>query len=914
MIIRIYGVSQMNPFLSIKSRLLTFALCISLIPIVLMTMIHYYHAKNALQHRVFEDLKAIARSRELHVSAYMERIEMRAADFSTDGFIRRCFGSIIRGENLQSRKIIRLNEYLIKKKRAFNRQLIAIALVDKNGKIVSSTDKRLLGKDFSAQDVFMQGIRKSCGETYLGQLHYSPDLDVKCIFVSAPIVAGNGVETLGVIINVYSLSALNGITTNRIGMGETGEVYLVSKDKEMLTHSRFFDDAVSPEVMDTKPVRKLVEEGKEMVGIYTGYRGKTVVGVSRYLPAYGWMLLAEIDKAEAFAPLKRLGLIALFFSVVSAGVVTGLGISFAVSTSKPIREVKDAAERFAGGDLDYRVKTTRRDEIGVLAGSFNAMAEKLKEEIAEHKRTGEVLRESEQRFRTIFDSVIDGVLITDIETKEFYAGNTAICHMLGYPAEEIKNLKIADIHSKEEISFVMEQFEKQAKGETTLAKDIPVQRKNGTVFYADINTSRVTFDGKTYLMGIFRDITTRKAIEDALRVLNDSLEQRIAERTVALVQANKELTMEIAQRRRTEGELRKLFNAVEQSPCSVVITDVQGKIEYVNPKFSRATGYAPEEVIGQNPRVLKSGEKPSEEYKRLWDTITSGGEWEGEFHNKRKNGELYWEYASISPIRNHEGVITHFVAIKEDITERKRTEEELRKQRDHLEYLTNRLIASNKELEAFCYSVSHDLRAPLRGIDGFSKALLEDCSDKLDAQGKNYLHRVCAASKYMGQLIDDLLNLSRITRGEMSCKKVNLSAVARAIALELQETEPGRCAEFVIAEELVVQGDPHLLRIALTNLLSNAWKFTRKCPRAIIELGAKQDDEKPVYFVRDNGAGFDMAYVNKLFGAFQRLHPKAEFDGTGIGLATVQRIIHRHGGQIWAEGAVGQGATFSFTI
>jgi light-regulated signal transduction histidine kinase (bacteriophytochrome) len=166
----------------------------------------------------------------------------------------------------------------------------------------------------------------------------------------------------------------------------------------------------------------------------------------------------------------------------------------------------------------------------------------------------------------------------------------------------------------------------------------------------------------------------------------------------------------------------------------------------------------------------------------------------------------------------------------------------------------------------------------------------------------------------MGQLIDDLLNLSRITRGEMSCKKVNLSAVARAIALELQETEPGRCAEFVIAEELVVQGDPHLLRIALTNLLSNAWKFTRKCPRAIIELGAKQDDEKPVYFVRDNGAGFDMAYVNKLFGAFQRLHPKAEFDGTGIGLATVQRIIHRHGGQIWAEGAVGQGATFSFTI
>ncbi len=236
------------------------------------------------------------------------------------------------------------------------------------------------------------------------------------------------------------------------------------------------------------------------------------------------------------------------------------------------------------------------------------------------------------------------------------------------------------------------------------------------------------------------------------------------------------------------------------------------------------------------------------------------------------------------------------------------------KQRDHLEYLTNRLTAANKELEAFCYSVSHDLRAPLRSVNGFCKALMEDYSDKLDAQGKNYLQRAMAASKFMGQLIDDLLNLSRITRSEMKCKKVDLSVLAKAVVSELQETEPERQAEFLIDEKLVVNGDPHLLQIALRNLLGNAWKFTRKRPRARIEFGVKPCDGKQVYFVRDNGAGFDMAFVNKLFGAFQRLHSTTAFEGTGIGLATVQRIIHRHGGRIWAEGAVDQGATFYFMI
>ncbi|MBE8999538.1 hypothetical protein G1O98_07310 [Nostoc sp. UIC10630] len=256
--------------------------------------------------------------------------------------------------------------------------------------------------------------------------------------------------------------------------------------------------------------------------------------------------------------------------------------------------------------------------------------------------------------------------------------------------------------------------------------------------------------------------------------------------------------------------------------------------------------------------------------------------------------------------------------LQTEINERKKAESEILRLNVQLEQRvaerTAQLEATNKEMEAFSYSVSHDLRAPLRSIDGFSQALLEDYADKLDTLGQNYLQRVRAATQRMAQLIDDLLNLSRLTRSEMRSEKVDLSALVEAIATELHKTQPERQVEFAIAPGLVTNGDAHLLRIVLENLLGNAWKFTGKHQKARIEFGLLQQDDTHVYFVRDDGTGFDMAYVEKLFGAFQRLHAMTEFEGTGIGLATVQRIVHRHGGRVWAESAVEQGATFYFTL
>ncbi|OGO07851.1 MAG: hypothetical protein A2Y92_05105 [Chloroflexi bacterium RBG_13_57_8] len=224
------------------------------------------------------------------------------------------------------------------------------------------------------------------------------------------------------------------------------------------------------------------------------------------------------------------------------------------------------------------------------------------------------------------------------------------------------------------------------------------------------------------------------------------------------------------------------------------------------------------------------------------------------------------------------------------------------------------MSATNKELEAFSYSVSHDLRSPLRSIDGFSQALLEDYQERLDQKGRDYLKRLRSASQKMGELIDGILKLSRLTRSEMRHETVDLSGLAREIAGRLQETQPERRAEFAIADELTATADPQMVRALLENLLGNAWKFTGKKPEAKIEFGREKGNGRLNFFIRDNGAGFDMTYADKLFGAFQRLHEVTDFPGTGIGLATVQRIIHRHGGKIWAEAAAGKGATFRFTL
>jgi PAS domain S-box-containing protein len=406
---------------------------------------------------------------------------------------------------------------------------------------------------------------------------------------------------------------------------------------------------------------------------------------------------------------------------------------------------------------------------------------------------------------------------------------------------------------------------------------------------------------------------------------------------------------DVTDRKRAEEALRFQKTLLEaQSEASIdgiLVVSAEGKITSFNQRFVEMW-QIPEEVISTRSdeaalqAVLDKLIDPQEFLARVASLYEHTDE-ESRDEILLKDGRAFDRYSA--PVKGKDGTYYGRVWYFRDVTERKRAEEEIRRLNETLESrveertmqlkaaldeieLLNELLeqrveqrtaqlkATNEELESFSYSVSHDLRAPLRSINGFSQVLLEDYADKLDEEGRDFLDRVKAASEHLARLIDDLLDLSRMTRSEMRHERVDLSALVRDFAKELERSDPERAVEFVLEDGIVTEGDQRLLRVVLENLLRNAWKFTGSQPQARVEFGLTELDGTPTYFVRDNGVGFDMAYADKLFGAFQRLHRTSEFPGTGIGLATVQRIVRRHGGSVWAEGAVGQGASFYFTL
>jgi signal transduction histidine kinase len=389
-------------------------------------------------------------------------------------------------------------------------------------------------------------------------------------------------------------------------------------------------------------------------------------------------------------------------------------------------------------------------------------------------------------------------------------------------------------------------------------------------------------------------------------------------------------------RRQADEALRKneaqLETIIENLDEGVVVSDLKGELLHAN--------HAALELYGQESygRVSLDQKRPhlgqfsaALELSGVYGTVLPKDEWplarilrgeklrgvEVRIRRVDTDWQRVFSYGG-TLVQDARGQPLMAVVTISDITERRRAADVIYQLNTDLERRvverTAQLQTANSELEAFCYSVSHDLRAPLRSLDGFSLALMEDYADQLDAQGQKYLGRIRAGSQRMGQLIDDLLNLSRVSRGETSRESVDLSKMAHEVVEELQASAPQRQAEFVIAEGLMAETDPRLLRIVLTNLFGNAWKFTAKQAHPRIEFGCSGENGDAEYFMRDNGAGFDQAYSSKLFGVFQRLHAVADFPGTGIGLATVQRIINRQGGRVWAEGKVEQGATFHFTL
>jgi PAS domain S-box-containing protein len=368
--------------------------------------------------------------------------------------------------------------------------------------------------------------------------------------------------------------------------------------------------------------------------------------------------------------------------------------------------------------------------------------------------------------------------------------------------------------------------------------------------------------------------------------------------------------------RDSEEQFRQVF---EESPSGILLVEEDRRVRRANPAFCRLLG-STEDELRLSPAAGDS--LLNLIFETGWISSADQTRFQSEREYVTRSGGTAWVNVHATKLRNSNGRPVCNLALIEDITDRKRADREIREMNDSLERRVaqrtaeamesnHQLESANRELEAFAYSVSHDLRAPLRSVDSFSQIILDEYAEKLDEEGASYLRRIRAGAQQMGQLIDDLLNLSRVSRGPLEREPVNLSSLASTIVNDLRDQEPGRTVDITIAPDIQAHCDARLIRVVLTNLIGNAWKFTGKQERACLEFGAT---DGAAYFVRDNGAGFDMAYASQLFAPFQRLHQVSEFAGTGIGLATVQRIILRHGGRIWAESAVGQGATFYFTL
>ena len=844
--------------------------------------------------------------------------------------------------------------------RALSRKtnISSYALLDAEGRTVIDTFASHIGMPKPDRAYFCKPLKT--GLPYVSPVEFSPTTGRPSLYFSSPVrnsarnvvgvlrmrydasvlqtivAASNGLagpDSFAVLIDEHYIRLAHGLTPEQVFMAT---LPLDSSQIATLQAERRLPDVPAEEIVshlaEYEPVSSAAHAEDNTFFESALVSGSDVLHRGAIVPmeTQPWQVGFLQPKEVFLAPVRAQTANALLLAALITGIVVAAAIGMGQLLSRPILRLTAAAQRVSAGDLDAQAPVVSEDEIGQLAATFNAMTAQLKETIdslqqrlMERQRMEQALQESEARFRSLVETSVDWIWEIDRDCVYTYA-SPAIVHILGYEPEDLIGKTPFDLMPPGEAERVRRLLEEAAavRGHIEQLENINQHVDGHQVVLETSGVPMFADDGEFVgYRGIDRDITARRQAEEALQ----------------------------------ENELR--YRALfERNNDAVFIFGMDQKLLTANQQAADLLGYTLDEMLGMSVSQAVVPSEYADTDSKLHAMLAGESIPLYERTFRRKDGTEFPAEVNVALVYDPRGAPLHIHSIVRDISERKQAEDDLRKHRDHLEDLVQERTAeletrvaeveqlnramtnvledlqeantriadtaqhlreANAELESFSYSVSHDLRAPLRHIDGFVRLLAERQAGRLDESSARYVDVIRASVGKMSQLIEDLLLLSRTGRTEMHWQRVDLDRIVSTIQHDLTAETEGRQIDWQIAPLPPVEGDPTLLRQVWTNLLSNAVKYTAPREQARIEVGILEQEEdtgEVTVYVRDNGVGFDPQYGHKLFGVFQRLHQADEFEGTGIGLAIVRRIIYRHGGRVWAKGRPDRGATFYLTL
>jgi PAS domain S-box-containing protein len=873
----------MKMFSTLRRVLLSNTLLVALLPLFIVGFISLYFIESGLKNRITRENRALANSASHEAERYLRQLtkslEHIASTLKTEG--------IVREEGVDQFLLAELHNYA---------EFESLVIVDERGVVrhaVYATSALGKGKMnpavLNAMDHAVRSRKPVWSSSYIVAPGAWPS-------VTLAMPAKDRV-----ILGTVTLAGLNDII-QRIAE-DNGYAYIVNGKGVLVAH----------------PDRELVKREFSIADLSIVRRAlKGELGTSRYLflgierqgtivPIAGtdWFLAVAQTVDEAYAPIRKVKITLVVGMLATALLALFFAFWSLSRLLRPLEGLCDKVQAIAGGDYNQNTPyfgmaeldrladgvrmmamavNEREEELAVQNEELASIEEELRTQVDEYHQSQEQLVRSNAVLEAIFSS--SPVAIVAVDLSGFVTlWNQAAESIFGWSAAEAVGRFLPFVGVTYEGEFKAMRQELLANG-SILSREIQRRNKQGELLELRHSSAVLrNVQGEPWgLMAVYTDITEQKRAALALE--------------------------------RSEEFFRLTF---DQSTIGAAVMDRNYNFLRVNGELCRLTGYSEAELLAMNVAQINYpgdfGSCAANAEKLLTGEISR---YRTDKRYCHKGGSTVWVNLSVCLLRDPTSDDSIFLALMEEISDRKGAEEKIRLLNAELEQRvadrTAQLQAANRELESFCFSVSHDLRAPLRHIDSYCQIFLEEYGQTLDETGAGYLRRVSRATWLMGELIEALLSLSRLTREDVCREEMAIGELVREVASELKHAQPERNVEFIIDDQLRVNADPRLMKIVMDNLLGNAWKYSGKKDKAVIEFGQMESAEGPVLFVRDNGAGFNMLYANKLFGAFQRLHREEEFEGTGIGLATVQRIIHRHGGKIWAHAVEGEGATFSFSL